>query len=80
MARLSIKQKQDFCRRVEGEVHRRLILSGEHFSRNLCPKFGMTYSTFYNRCKKPESFTLGELLDIASYFNISLDVLLGIRK
>ena len=40
-------------------------------------KFGMKYGTYNNRHNNPSRFTLGELLSIASYFNVSLFTLLG---
>ena len=74
--RMSKEQKQKYCKQVSGEVAKRLHMTG-HGIKEVCPKFGMNYGTYYNREKAPERFTLEELLDIASYFNISLFTLLG---
>ncbi len=74
--RMSLEQKQKYCRQVSGEVAKRLSMSGNGI-KETCPKFGMKYGTYNNREKSPEKFTLEELLNIANYFNISLFTLLG---
>ena len=76
MPRLAKNEKEKFCNKIPGEIAKHC--KNNHVGiKEATAKFGMTYGTFNNRCNDPGKFTLRELLDIASYFNVSLFTLLG---
>lgn len=76
MPRMSKSDMEKFYETIPAEVSK-LCKINKIGIKKASEKFGMKYNKYNSRERNPQKFTLEELVNIASCFNVSLFTLLG---